>query len=119
MLYPRHTGNIFSISADVFCSEWDQGQMSCALDCNGQSALMLETRTCLAPAPDLAPIGQIAAQSAQVLVVNGFRLLQAETAHFLASAVPPSVSALPATTLPATTLPTAAPAISSRWGPGR
>jgi len=58
--------------------------MPCALDGSSQTALMLGTRASLAPASDLASVGQRAAQCGQVLVINSLGLFQAKGADFAA-----------------------------------
>jgi hypothetical protein len=56
----------------VLSSEGEQSQVSRSLDGYSQPALMLGARACLAPASNLATIGQITTQSGHVFVIDGF-----------------------------------------------
>ena len=74
-----------SVLADVFSGERKEGQMSGALDGDGQPALVLSARSGLAAAPDLAAVCEEAAQRRDVLVVDDFGLFKTECADFAPS----------------------------------
>jgi hypothetical protein len=50
--------------------EGKQSQMSCSLDCNGETALVLGARTRLAAGFDLASLGKKTTQRTDVFVVD-------------------------------------------------
>jgi hypothetical protein len=79
----------------------EKGQMTGALHRNCQATLVLGTGTGLAPGSDLAPIGKVPAQHADVFVVNRPRLFQAEGTNL---APPASAPAAPVASSPASLL---------------
>ena len=87
--------------ADVLCRERKEGEVSRALDGDGQPALVLGARSSLPAFSDLATICQEAAEGRDVLVVDDFALFETERADLLSSLVAtaavasPSVAAAP------------------------
>jgi hypothetical protein len=89
------------VLADVLCRERKKGEVSRALDGDGQSALVLGARSSLPAVFDLATICQEAAERRDILVVDYFGLFQTERADLLpalvatAAVASPSVAATP------------------------
>jgi len=71
--------------------DWEQGQVPRALDGNGQPALVPGASACFPSILDLAALGQVAAQSGQVLIVYLLGLFQTECADFAPPAWAPPV----------------------------
>ena len=68
----------------LFCSERQQCDIACALDCNGYLTLMLSAVTGNAARQDLATLSDVALQLCYILVVDVLDLINAEAANLLA-----------------------------------
>ena len=84
-----------SVLADVLCRERKEGEVSRALDGDGQPALVLGARSSLPAVSDLATICQEAAEGRDVLVVDDLGLFETECANFAASLIATTAVASP------------------------
>ena len=85
--------SLLALSEDMIRDERQQRYVACALDRPSQHTLVLCTSTCLAPGPDLAPVGNELLQELNLLVGDAFAFVSRAPGR--AAGGPPAPPAIP------------------------